>query len=110
MSEEAKLWIVHIPGPDDLYAAPSHRAAQLMKAAHDRSMADWLAGQHAKCEMLYLSLDDTLAVIEECDDPKEHAELLTEFRHSDWGIAEADLVEPEDASQRQLFMQGGSAA
>lgn len=110
MSTEAKLWIISIPGPDDIYAAPSYEVAQLMKAAHDRSMTDWLAGQHAKGKMLYLSPDDTLAVIEECDDAELHAELLAEFKHSDWGITEDDLIKPEDTSQVQLFAQEGGAA
>jgi hypothetical protein len=107
MSAENKLWIISIPGPDDIYAAPSYEVAQLMKAAHDRSMTEWLAGQHAKGEMLYLSPDDTLAVIEECDDAELHAELLAEFKHSDWGITEDDLRNPVDQLQPTLFNTDG---
>ncbi len=110
MNANTKLYIVHIPGPDDIYAAPSHRVAQLMKAAHDRSMIEWIAGMRAKGEMLRICAEDMLAVIEECDDPEGHAELLTEFKYSDWGITEDDLlIETElgDASQAQLFAQEG---
>ena len=110
MSASTKLYIVSIPGPDDVYAAPSHRVAQLMKAAHDRSMTEWITGKHAKGEMLWCQPDDMLAAIEECEDLEGHAELLTEFKYSDWGITEADLLietEPEDASQAQLFAQEG---
>ena len=57
MSAEPKLWIISIPGPDEIYAAPSYDVAQLMKAAHDRSMTEWLAGQHAKGEDVGMDLD-----------------------------------------------------
>mgnify|MGYP000491135523 CR=1 FL=1 len=107
MSAEPKLWIISIPGPDEIYAAPSYDVAQLMKAAHDRSMTEWLAGQHAKGEMLYLSPDDTLAVIEECDDPQEHAELLEEFSYTDWGITDEDLIKLKDQTQPTLFERDG---
>lgn len=110
MSTEAKLWIISIPGPDDIYAAPSYEVAQLMKASHDKAMTEWIAGMHAKGEMLRVCAEDVLAVIEECDDAEEHAELLAEFKHSDWGITEDDLIKPEDTSQVQLFAQEGGAA
>ena len=110
MSENAKLWIISIPGPDDIYAAPSYEVAQLMKTHHDKCMTEWIASMLAKGEMLRICAEDMLAAIEECEDPEEHAELLTEFKYSDWGITEADLLietEPEDASQAQLFEQEG---
>lgn len=104
MNTDTKLYFVCIPGPDDMYAAPSYRVAQLMKAHHDKCMTELIASMHAKGETLRICAEDMLAVIEELDDPEEHAELLTEFKYSDWGITEADLVEPEDASQGQLFI------
>lgn len=79
MSTEAKLWIISIPGPDDIYAAPSHEVAQLMKASHDRAMNKWLASMQAKGEMLRIRAEDMMAVIEEFDDAEEHAELMEEF-------------------------------
>ena len=105
----SKLYIVSIPGPDEWHAAPSYRAAQLMKEHHDKCMTEWLATQHANGQMLCIHDENVIAVIEECDDPEEHADMLAKFSYSDWGITEADPVEPEDASQRRLFMQGGSA-
>lgn len=110
MSTEPKLYVVSIPGPDDIYAAPSYEVAQLMKASHDKSMTEWLDSMHAKGEMLRIRAEDVMAVIEECEDAEEHAELLTEFKYADWGITEADLVEIEGASQAQLFAQEGGAA
>jgi len=110
MSAETKLWIISIPGPDDIYAAPSYEVAQLMKAHHDKCTTEWIASMHAKGETLRICAEDMLAVIEELDDPQEHAELLTEFKYSDWGITEADFLEPGDESQPQLFQPEGGAA
>lgn len=110
MSANTKLYIVSIPGPDEIYAAPSHKVAQLMKAAHDKLVNGFLAERHAKGESLWCSPEDMHSVVEECDDPKEHAELLEEFSYADWGITEDDLIEPEGTSQAQLFAQEGGAA
>lgn len=107
---QPKLWIISIPGPDDIYAAPSYEVAQLMKVSHDKSMTEWLAGMNAKGEMLWIRDEDMMAVIEECDDAEKHAELMEEFSYADWGITEADLIKPEDSEQPNLFDQGGSAA
>ncbi len=108
----SKLYIISIPGPDKWHAAPSYRAAQLMKAHHDKCMTEWIANMHAKGEMLYFSQDSTMAVIEECDDPEEHADMLAQFSYSDWGITEEDLLRsPDGTSQPQLFtnQEGGEA-
>ena len=110
MTAEQKLYVIRIPGPEEVYAAPSLRAAELMKAAHDKTMSQWLADKHAKNEMRYLTLADVSAIIEEWDDAKEHAEMLAGFSYTDWQIAEADLAEPEDAPQAQLFPNEGGAA
>lgn len=110
MSEEAKLWIISIPGPDDIYAAPSYEVAQLMKAHHDKCMTELIASMHAKGETLRICAEDMLAVIEELDGPEEHAELLTEFEYSDWGITEDDLRKSKDPAQPTLFEQDGEQA
>ncbi|OQS42287.1 hypothetical protein [Chromobacterium haemolyticum] len=34
---EAEKWAVHIPGPDDLYAAPSHAAAVFVAEHHNKT-------------------------------------------------------------------------
>ena len=107
MTNQSKLYVISIPGPDDIYAAPSHEVAQLMKASHDKSMTEWLASMNAKGEMLWIRAEDTMAVIEECDDAEEHAELLAEFSYAAWGITEADLIKPEDTEQPNLFDQDG---
>ena len=110
MSEQTKLWIISIPGPDDIYAAPSYEVAQLMKATHDKSMTEWLASMQAKGEMLRIRAEDMLAVIEEFDDPEEHAELMEEFSYTDWGITEDDLRKSKDPAQPTLFEQDGEQA
>ena len=58
----SKLYIVRIPGPDDWHAAPSYRAAQLMKAHHDKCMTEWLAIQHTNGQMLAIHAEDVMAV------------------------------------------------
>ena len=107
MSSENKLWIITIPGPDDIYAAPSYEVAQLMKVHHDKGMTEWLNSVHAKGEMLRIRAEDMMAVIEECDDAEEHAELLEDFSYGDWGITEGDLHKSEDSAQPTLFEQNG---
>lgn len=109
MSAEQKLWIISIPGPDDIYAAPSYEVAQLMKASHDKSMTEWLASMQSKGEMLRICANDMLAVIEEFDDPEEHAELMEEFSYTDWGITEDDFRKSKDPAQPTLFEQDGKA-
>lgn len=107
MTNQSKLYIISIPGPDDIYAAPSYEVAQLMKASHDKSMTEWLAGMNAKGEMLRIRAEDMMAVIEECDDAEEYVELMEEFSYADWGITEADLIKHEDPTQPNLFEQEG---
>lgn len=110
MSTENKLWIITIPGPDDIYAAPSYEVAQLMKAHHDKSMNEWLTNMQAKGEMLRIRAEDMMAVIEEFDDQEEHAELLEEFSYGDWNITEDDLRKFGDPAQPTLFEQNGEQA
>lgn len=110
MSNQPKLWIISIPGPDDIYAAPSYEVAQLMKACHDKAMNEWIASMHARGEMLRIRAEDMMAVIEECDDQQEHAELMEEFSYADWGITEDDLRKSEDPAQPTLFAQDGEQA
>ena len=107
MSTEDKLWIVSIPGPDDWHAAPSYRAAQLMKAHHDKCMTEWLAIQHTNGQMLCIHAENVMAVIEECDDPEEHSDMLAKFSYSDWGITESGLRETVDQLQPTLFNTNG---
>lgn len=101
-------YIVRIQGSDEIYAAPSLQVANAMKAVHDKWVTDWLSDQHSNGGFLYLSIDDMLAVVEECDDLEGHAEMLQDFSYSNWGINEADLIESE-MSQSQLFQEGGTA-
>ena len=110
MSAEPKLWIISIPGPDDIYAAPSYEVAELMKACHDKSMSEWIASMQANGRMLWIRNEDMLAVIEEFDDPVEHAELLEEFSYIDWGITDEDLIKLKDQTQPTLFEQDGKAS
>lgn len=105
MSAEPKLWIISVPGPDDIYAAPSYEVAQLMKASHDKSMTEWISNMQTKGEMLRIHAEDMMAVIEECDDQDEHTELMEKFSYSDWGITDEDLINLKDQTQPTLFEQ-----
>lgn len=93
-----KLWAIRIPAPDEIFAAPSHKVALLMKEWSDKCNKEWLAAESAKGCTVYLSLDDCLAVVEEIEDPEEHAELLLEFKFSDWDITEEDMNKQEEVS------------
>ena len=109
MSAEPKLWIISIPGPDDIYAAPSYEVAELMKACHDKSMSEWISSMHARGEVVRIRAEDMMAVIEECDDAEEHAELMEEFSYTDWGIADEDLINLKNQTQPTLFDKDGKA-
>ena len=109
MSAEPKLWIISIPGPDEIYAAPSYEVALLMKAHHDKSMNEWIASMHARGEVARIRVEDMMAVIEECDDAEEHAELMEEFSYTDWGIADEDLINLKNQTQPTLFDKDGKA-
>ena len=106
-ASEPKLWIISITGPDDIYAAPSYEVAQLMKACHDKSMSQWIASMNARGEVVRIRAEDMMAVIKECDDAKEHAELMEEFSYAYWGITEDDLRKSVDQLQPTLFSTDG---
>lgn len=107
MSAEPKLWIISIPPTGGIYAAPSYEVAELMKARHDKSMNEWIASMNARGEVVRIRAEDMMAIIEECDDAKEHAELMEEFSYAYWGITENDLRKPVDQLQPTLFEQDG---
>lgn len=41
MNDNDKLWCIHIPGPDDFYAAPSKEAAEALAARHNAAMVKY---------------------------------------------------------------------
>ena len=42
-----KLWCIHIPGPDDLCAAPDQQTAQKMADKHNAAMREYIAKKQA---------------------------------------------------------------
>ena len=98
-----KLWSIRLPIPDETFAAPSHRIAALMKEASDKANHAWLTDKQKKGELCYFSYDECIALIEEIEDPEEHAELMEEFDPEEWGITEAQMNEP-DVDPRQLAL------
>lgn len=44
MTDEPKLWAMHVPGPDDVFAMASEEAAHSAVAEHNKAVAEmWLA-------------------------------------------------------------------
>jgi len=80
MSTKPLLWCIHIPGPDDLIAAPSKAAAEHMAANDNHDL-----GAYAP------SRESVLAVVIEWPggSEEEHAEALKKFDADEWGWVES---------------------
>lgn len=79
-----KLWGIHIPGPDDLYAAPDRQTAKKMADKHNAAMREYVEKNNLTwgVEMI------TAEVIEWPHDADEsHAESLIEFDPDEWGFS-----------------------
>jgi hypothetical protein len=89
MSTKPLLWCIHIPGPDDLIAAPSKAAAEHMAANHNAAMNSYYdnhdLGAYAP------SRESVLAVVIEWPggSEEEHAEALKKFDADEWGWVES---------------------
>lgn len=73
------LWCIHIPGPDEVHAAPSKEAAEHMAANHNAAMAMYYASGA-------LNLEHAAMVIKWPHDQQSHADELREFDYASWGI------------------------
>lgn len=76
------LWAIHIPGPDDLHAAPSKEAAEHMVAMHNKAMQEHLAKTQ---RTQYLDMV-TAHVTPWLGDAASHAAALLEFDYAAWGL------------------------
>jgi hypothetical protein len=84
-----KLWCIRIPGPDDLYAAPSHQTAEHMAAYHNATMREFFDRNPEKLTQWGVTFDEIKAqVIEWPHDADEHAEDLADFDPDEWLIGE----------------------
>lgn len=80
---EHKLWCIHIPGPDDIYAAPDYETAKKMAEKHNAAMEQYVA----KSTMSWAKTMITASVIEwPGDDDGSHAQALLEFDPKEWGL------------------------
>ena len=84
-----KLWCIHIPGPDDLYAAPSHDVADHMAACHNKTMQEFFDRNPEKLILWGVIFNEIKArVIEWTHGADEHAEDLANFDPDEWGLNE----------------------
>lgn len=80
-----KLWCIHIPGPDDLCAAPDQQTAQKMADKHNAAMREYIEKNKLSWGMEMI----TAEVIEWPHDADEsHAEALLEFDPAEWGFGQ----------------------
>lgn len=100
-----KLWCIHIPGPDDLHAAPSHAIAERMAERHNKDMQEFFDKNPEKLSQWAVTADQCKAqVIEWPHGAEEHAEELADFDAEEWSSAQLqapELREPDAASLRQ---------
>jgi len=88
-TETGKLWCIHIPGPDDLYAAPSHEMAEHMAACHNAAMNQYLDANPGLRERWETPKGTVFAEVCEWEHgADEHAEELADFDPSEWTLDE----------------------
>lgn len=83
-------WCIHIPGPDEVHAAPSKEAADHMAAKHNAAMATFYSSGAPNLEFAP-SIENVQAVaIKWPYDQQSHADELREFDWSGWGLTKKD--------------------
>lgn len=98
-----KLWGIHIPGPDDLYAAPDQQTAQKMADLHNAAMNKYLDAEPNRRSEFGVLGDSAMAVVIEYPDDEDgsHADALLKFDPEEWGFGRA-LHIPSDDSEGGL--------
>lgn len=80
------LWCIYIPGPCDVYAAPSKEAAEHMAEQHNSAMTAYLEGHPELLDRWGVTLESIKAEVRAWDHGKdEHSEELAEFNADEWG-------------------------
>jgi hypothetical protein len=84
----SKLWAIHIPGPDDLHAAPSEAAAHHMAAKNNAAMTEYLEKHPELVEPPFgLLRESVMTTVVEWDGTAEsHANWLKGFDYAGWGL------------------------
>lgn len=80
------LWCIHIPGTDEVHAAPSKEAADHMAAKHNAAMATYYASGNLNLECAPPLESVQASVIKWPHDQQSHADELREFDWAGWGI------------------------
>lgn len=80
------LWCIHIPGPDDVYAAPSKEAAYHMAHKHNTAMATYYASGALNLEFAPPLESVQAAVVKWPHDKSSHYDELSAFDWAAWGI------------------------
>lgn len=105
------LYCLHIPGPDEVHAAPNKAEAEAAASAFNAIMRKHLEGKpHSEFAP---SVESCLAVVKEWPfDADEHADALAEWNAEDWGVvAPSATTTPASESQPPLnlvFASGDS--
>jgi len=79
------LWAIHIPGPDDIYAAPSEDAAKHMAEKHNAAMREYFGKHPEKTGGDWPTVESTMACVIEWPFEDGHAEALKDFDADAWG-------------------------
>ena len=81
------LWCIHIPGPNDLHAAPSKEIAEHMATMHNQAMDQYLDANPGLRERWDTPQGTIFAEVCEWEHgADEHAEDLADFNPSEWGL------------------------
>lgn len=79
------LWAIHIPGPDEYYAAPSEEAAKYMAKRHNEAMSAYF--EKNPPNEFSVPIESALATpVKWPFDAESHDEEMKEFDYSGWGI------------------------
>jgi len=83
-----KLWAIHIPGPDDIHAAPSEAAAHHMAETHNALMTEYIEKNPGTIAPPFGFWRDLVmaAAIEWPGTPESHANCLKDFDYAGWGL------------------------
>ena len=85
---ERDLWCIHIPGPDEVHAAPSKDAADHVAAKHNAAMATYYASGATNLEFAPPIESVQAVAIKWPHDQQSHADELREFDWSAWGLTQ----------------------
>jgi len=83
-----KLWAIHLPGPDDIHAAPNKDAAHHMAERHNTVMTEYLAKRPQLMDAEFGVLrESVMASVVVWDGTAEsHANWIKGFDYAGWGI------------------------